>query len=122
MNTNTTYPYISVQDHNEAWEFYMTVKPGRRVYLQGITKEKLAAVKRKTASNKYLNRLERIGTNWETRSKAEAARLFYGVEVGGVFNHTDLGGAAPAIAADAAQLIFGEGAAAAAAAYMLNGL
>ena len=78
MNTKTqTYPYISVQDRQVNWEFYLTVKPGARVYLQAISKDRLAEIKRKTASNKYLNRLQRIGTEWETRSKPEAARLFY---------------------------------------------
>jgi len=52
----------------------------------------------------------------------EAARLLYGVEVGRIFNHTDLCGTAAAIATDIAEVVFGQGAAATATAYMLNGL
>jgi hypothetical protein len=51
----------------------------------------------------------------------EAARLFYGVEIGGVFNHTYLCATAPAIAADAALLVFCQGAATSAATHMFNG-
>jgi len=72
-----TYPYISVTDHQNAWEFSMIVKPGKSVYLQGISKEQLVVNRNKTAANKFLDRIARIGTRFESRSRAEAGRLFY---------------------------------------------
>lgn len=48
-----TYPYIVVRDRCDKWEYYITIKPSKRVYLQGISKEKLKKLKRVSLSNKY---------------------------------------------------------------------
>ena len=77
MAKKQTYPYLTAISKPESWEFYVTIKPNNMTYVQGISKTKLARLKKKTASNKYLNRLNRSATGFSTRTRRESTRLFY---------------------------------------------
>jgi len=72
-----TYPYMTARNREDCWEFYVTIKPGKMTYLQGISKKKLAKIKKKTASNIYMNRLVRMESGHTKKSKPQSARLFY---------------------------------------------
>ena len=71
--TRNTYPYLSVQNHNDSWEFYVTVKPSKRIYLQGISQNKLAKLRKKSAAATYEDGVQGLGA----RAKAEYTRRFY---------------------------------------------
>ena len=75
--TKNSYPYLSVQEHNDSWEFYVTVKPGKRIYLQGISQNKLARLRKMSAANMYEDRLQALALGFGARTKAEYARRFY---------------------------------------------
>ena len=77
MNSQNSYPYLSAQNHYDNWEFYVTVKPGRRIYLQGISQNKLVRLRKKTASTTYEDRLQSLALGFGARTKAEYARRFY---------------------------------------------
>ena len=74
---NTTYPYISAQDRQVNWEFSVTVKPGTKIFLQGISKAKLAKLKKKSAERAYEDRLQALALGFGASTKAEYARRFY---------------------------------------------
>lgn len=63
MNTqvNRSYPYIVVRDKPEKVECYLTVKPNKRVYMQGISKKRLLQIKKKGLSNRLISQMKRLG-------------------------------------------------------------
>ena len=79
MNTNRKrkYPYIVARDKSKAnkWEFYLTIKPNKRVYLQGISKKRLEQIYKKRASNVYVKESSKLENGH--RSKPRLARTFY---------------------------------------------
>jgi len=77
MINGKIYPYISAVEKPYDWEFYFTVKPSRRVYLKGISKAKLAKLRKRTAETGYLERLRALNNGFGASTRAEYARTFY---------------------------------------------
>jgi len=69
------YPYYTVRDRGFKWVFQLTIKPNKRVYLQGISKNRLTQLKKVTASRDYEKRTRRL-QNGDLR-KPTLARTFY---------------------------------------------
>lgn len=77
MNTNIKrkYPYIVARNKPTKVEYYLTIKPNRRIYLQGISKNRLFALKKKTALKDYVNEVSKLENGH--RSKPRIAKNFY---------------------------------------------
>ena len=69
------YPYLVARDKRIKWEYYLTIKPNKRVYLQGISKTKLAKIKKVTASREYVKNISKLENGH--KSKPTLAKRFY---------------------------------------------
>ena len=77
MNTRIKrkYPYIVARNKPTKVEYYLTVKPNRRVYLQGISKRKIIGYKRLNAFVEYITEVSKLENGH--RSKPRLAKDFY---------------------------------------------
>ncbi len=77
MNTNLKhkYPYIVARDKPSKVEYYLTVKPNRRIYLQGISKNKIVGASKLNAYTEYKLNVSALENGH--RSKPRFAREFY---------------------------------------------
>jgi len=77
MNTITerVYPYYTVRDRGHKWVFQLTIKPSKRIYLQGISKKKLAKLRKVTASRVYERAVNKLANG--DIHKPQLARTFY---------------------------------------------
>ena len=55
-----TYPYIVARDRGNRWEYYLTIKPSKRVYLQGISKKRLKIIKHGMLSKTYSKAVKQL--------------------------------------------------------------
>ena len=77
MNTNIKrkYPYIVARNKPTKVEYYLTIKPNRRIYLQGISKNKIIGTERLNAYVEYVTKVSELENGH--RSKPRLARVFY---------------------------------------------
>ena len=77
MNTNIKrkYPYIVARNKPNKIEYYLTIKPSRRIYLQGISKNKIIGREKTKAYKNYVNDISDLENGH--RSKPRIAKLFY---------------------------------------------
>jgi hypothetical protein len=57
---NREYPYLVARDKHVKWEYYLTIKPNRRIYLQGISKAKIAKLRKKHVEKKYTKEVSKL--------------------------------------------------------------
>ena len=74
MNTRK-YPYIVARNKPNKVEYYLTIKPNRRIYLQGISKNKIIGAKKLNAYITYLITVSKLKNGH--RSKPRLAKEFY---------------------------------------------
>lgn len=77
MNTvkRRKYPYIVARNKPTMWEYYLTIKPNKRVYIQGISKNKLVKMRKNKASLEYMEEVSVLENGH--RSKPRLAKQFY---------------------------------------------
>lgn len=77
MNTNIKrkYPYIVARNKPTKVEYYLTIKPNRRVYLQGISKNKITGSDKINAYIEYVHQTSKLKNGH--RSKPRLAKAFY---------------------------------------------
>jgi len=74
-NLKRKYPYVVARVKPSKVEYYLTVKPNKRVYLQGISKNKIVGVSKLNAYTNYS--LNTYNLKNGHKSKPKYAREFY---------------------------------------------
>lgn len=75
MNKKRAYPYLVARDKHTKWQFYLTIKPNKRVYLQGISKVKLRQLRKLTVEKEYIKEVSKL-KNGDIK-KPNKATTFY---------------------------------------------
>jgi hypothetical protein len=73
--TERKYPYIVARNKPGKLEYYVTIKPNRRIYLQSISKQKIAGKEQVNAYVDYVLKTTRLKRG--DKQKPELAKIFY---------------------------------------------